>query len=91
MIPLPHRIRVAMGLVAVLAVATLSGCGFHGANSLKLPGTKGGGPGSGPIAVSDRIAPYLPVPIVTRTETDAAPVFDLVEDLPKSIGRVRGF
>jgi phospholipid/cholesterol/gamma-HCH transport system substrate-binding protein len=46
MIPLPHRIRVAMGLVAVLAVATLSGCGFHGANSLKLPGTKGGGPGS---------------------------------------------
>ena len=46
MIPLPHRIRVAMGRVAVLAVATLSGCGFHGANSLKLPGTKGGGPGS---------------------------------------------
>jgi phospholipid/cholesterol/gamma-HCH transport system substrate-binding protein len=35
-----------MGLVAVLAVATLSGCGFHGANSIKLPGTKGGGPGS---------------------------------------------
>ena len=33
-----------------LAVATLSGCGalrdFHGANSLPLPGTKGGGPGS---------------------------------------------
>jgi phospholipid/cholesterol/gamma-HCH transport system substrate-binding protein len=35
-----------MGLVAVLAVATLSGCGFHGANSFRLPGTKGGGPGS---------------------------------------------
>lgn len=33
-----------------LAVATLSGCAvlrdFHGANSLPLPGTKGGGPGS---------------------------------------------
>ena len=46
MIPLRHRLRVASGLVAVLAVAALSGCGFHGANSFKLPGTKGGGPGS---------------------------------------------
>jgi phospholipid/cholesterol/gamma-HCH transport system substrate-binding protein len=46
LIALPHRIRVAIGLVAVLAVATLSGCGFHGANSFRLPGTKGGGPGS---------------------------------------------
>jgi glycine dehydrogenase subunit 2 len=26
----------------------------------------GGGPGSGPIAVSDRVAPYLPVPVVAR-------------------------
>ncbi len=51
----------------------------------------GGGPGAGPIAVSDRIAPYLPVPIVTRTETADGLVFDLVADLPKSIGRVRGF
>jgi phospholipid/cholesterol/gamma-HCH transport system substrate-binding protein len=46
MIPLRYRLRVAGGLVAVLAVAALSGCGFHGANSFKLPGTKGGGPGS---------------------------------------------
>jgi glycine dehydrogenase subunit 2 len=51
----------------------------------------GGGPGAGPIAVSDRIAPYLPVPIVTRTETAEGQVFDLVADLPKSIGRLRGF
>ena len=28
----------------------------------------GGGPGSGPIAVSDRIAPYLPVPVVARLQ-----------------------
>lgn len=28
----------------------------------------GGGPGSGPIAVSDRIAPYLPVPVIRREE-----------------------
>ena len=29
----------------------------------------GGGPGSGPIAVSDRIEPYLPVPRIVRLET----------------------
>jgi glycine dehydrogenase subunit 2 len=28
----------------------------------------GGGPGAGPIAVSERIAPYLPVPVITRRE-----------------------
>ena len=28
----------------------------------------GGGPGAGPIAVSDRIAPFLPVPLVVRRE-----------------------
>ena len=28
----------------------------------------GGGPGAGPIAVSDRIAPYLPVPRIVRSE-----------------------
>lgn len=37
--------RAAASLVAVLALV-LAGCGFHGANSFKLPGTKGGGPGS---------------------------------------------
>lgn len=46
MIPLRHRLRVARGLVVVMGVTALSGCGFHGANSFKLPGTKGGGPGS---------------------------------------------
>lgn len=40
-----RRYRAAAGLAAVLALV-LSGCGFHGANSFKLPGTKGGGPGS---------------------------------------------
>jgi phospholipid/cholesterol/gamma-HCH transport system substrate-binding protein len=46
MIPVPHQIRVVTALVVVLVVSVLSGCGFHGANSFKLPGTKGGGPGS---------------------------------------------
>jgi glycine dehydrogenase subunit 2 len=48
----------------------------------------GGGPGSGPIAVSDRIAPYLMVPRIVRGEDGT---FDLVEDEAKSIGRLRGF
>jgi glycine dehydrogenase subunit 2 len=48
----------------------------------------GGGPGSGPIAVSERIAPYLPVPVVTR---DGDGAFALDSERPKSIGRLRGF
>jgi glycine dehydrogenase subunit 2 len=65
----------------------------------------GGGPGAGPIAVSDRVAPYLPVPVVRLCDrgtdglgpdhdTDAVerPLrFDLDYERPKSIGRLRGF
>ncbi len=53
----------------------------------------GGGPGAGPIAVSDRIAPFLPVPRIVRDETGngAGPSFDLSYEEPKSIGRLRGF
>jgi glycine dehydrogenase subunit 2 len=60
----------------------------------------GGGPGSGPIAVSERIAPYLPRPLVVRREDGAAAaangaarpaVFDLEHDGERSIGRLRGF
>jgi glycine dehydrogenase subunit 2 len=51
----------------------------------------GGGPGSGPIAVSDRIAPFLPVPRIVREDGPEGPVFDLKLDEPKSIGRLRGF
>jgi len=53
----------------------------------------GGGPGAGPIAVSDRIEPYLPRPQVVRLGADngAEPRFDLDFDRPKSVGRLRGF
>jgi glycine cleavage system P protein (glycine dehydrogenase) subunit 2 len=53
----------------------------------------GGGPGAGPIAVSDRIEPYLPVPRIVRTEgaNGLAPGFDLDYEGAKSIGRLRGF
>jgi glycine dehydrogenase subunit 2 len=47
----------------------------------------GGGPGAGPIAVTETLAPYLPVPIVTRD----GDLFRLDFDRPHSIGRVRAF
>jgi glycine dehydrogenase subunit 2 len=48
----------------------------------------GGGPGAGPIAVSDRIEPFIARPQVVRTDDGT---FDLDYDRPKSIGRLRGF
>jgi len=60
----------------------------------------GGGPGAGPIAVSDRIEPFLPRPQVVRVTSPrggacdsgrAKPEFALDFDRPRSIGRLRGF
>jgi glycine dehydrogenase subunit 2 len=48
----------------------------------------GGGPGAGPIAVRNYLAPYLPAPIVARREDGS---YYLEYDRPKSIGRVRAF
>jgi glycine dehydrogenase subunit 2 len=49
----------------------------------------GGGPGSGPIAVSQRIEPYLMRPQVVRREDGS---FDLDDrEDGRSIGRLRGF
>jgi glycine dehydrogenase subunit 2 len=47
----------------------------------------GGGPGAGPIACSDRIEPFLPVPQVVRRGDG----FDLDSERPRSIGKLRGF
>jgi len=46
----------------------------------------GGGPGSGPVAVTDRLAKFLPGPIVER-EDDRY----VLRDPPQSIGRMRAF
>jgi glycine dehydrogenase subunit 2 len=54
----------------------------------------GGGPGAGPIAVSQRIEPFLPRPQVVQrgpSGNGAEPYYDLDYDRPKSIGRLRGF
>jgi len=47
----------------------------------------GGGPGGGPIAVSERLEPFLPVPAIVR----GGDAYRLDYDRPKSIGKVRGF
>jgi glycine dehydrogenase subunit 2 len=58
----------------------------------------GGGPGSGPIAVSERIAPFLPTPLVVLREDGAGGErrYDLDHGEAggpgsRSIGRLRGF
>jgi glycine dehydrogenase subunit 2 len=47
----------------------------------------GGGPGAGPVGVKKELAPFLPVPVVEKGEDG----YYLKEDLPQSIGRVKGF
>jgi glycine dehydrogenase subunit 2 len=47
----------------------------------------GGGPGAGPICVIDKLAPYLPSPIVVKK----VEAYALDHARPKSIGRVRSF
>ena len=48
----------------------------------------GGGPGAGPIAVRDFLAPYLPAPLVAKNPDGS---YRLDDKRPKSIGRVRSF
>ena len=48
----------------------------------------GGGPGAGPVGVSERLVPFLPTPTVERREDGT---FYLQNDHPDSIGRMRAF
>ena len=48
----------------------------------------GGGPGAGPVGVTEELVPFLPVPRVEREDTGA---FRLAHDAPQSIGRMHGF
>ncbi len=47
----------------------------------------GGGPGSGPVAVNDKLADFLPVPVVVKK----GETYHLNFDLPNSIGKVQSF
>lgn len=47
----------------------------------------GGGPGSGPVGVKERLIPFLPVPLVSK-ENDR---FYLDYDVPETIGKMHSF
>lgn len=47
----------------------------------------GGGPGAGPVLVGDKLAQFLPVPIIEKKEDKY--IFNY--DLPNTIGKVKGF
>lgn len=47
----------------------------------------GGGPGSGPVGVREDLIPFLPYPIIEKSEN----IFKFNYDRPKSIGKIMGF
>jgi Glycine cleavage system protein P (pyridoxal-binding), C-terminal domain len=47
----------------------------------------GGGPGAGPVGVVERLVPYLPTPVLTRTDTG----FAWDRERPQSIGKLHGY
>lgn len=50
----------------------------------------GGGPGSGPVAFVEKLAPFQPGPVARRGDGDGDE-FVLDHDRPQSVGRVRSF
>jgi glycine dehydrogenase subunit 2 len=48
----------------------------------------GGGPGAGPVGVVEELVPYLPAPLLQRSD-DGTFAWD--EDRPRSIGRLQGY
>lgn len=47
----------------------------------------GGGPGAGPVGVKSSLIPFLPVPLIEKSESG----YKLNWDHPQSIGKVKGF
>ncbi len=52
----------------------------------------GGGPGAGPVGVSERLRKFLPTPRIVRSKVESPEIeFVWSEDFPDSIGRVASF
>ena len=53
----------------------------------------GGGPGAGPVGVSERLLPHLPLPVVAKETRSDAPYYRWLgsADLPGSIGTLSAF
>jgi len=47
----------------------------------------GGGPGSGPVCVNEKLAPFIPVPVIDKD----GETYKLDYDRPRSIGRIHTF
>jgi glycine dehydrogenase subunit 2 len=47
----------------------------------------GGGPGAGPVGVTEELVPFLPIPVIEKTGDS----YQMVEDRPLSIGRLHSF
>jgi glycine dehydrogenase subunit 2 len=50
----------------------------------------GGGPGAGPVGVSERLIPFLPVPMVAQKD-DGSYIWLTEKDRPQSIGKLHAF
>ncbi|MFQ5470600.1 MAG: aminomethyl-transferring glycine dehydrogenase subunit GcvPB [Gammaproteobacteria bacterium] len=51
----------------------------------------GGGPGSGPVGVNERLLPFLPVPMVTKEKNKDLYRWITEVDCPQTIGRLSAF
>lgn len=51
----------------------------------------GGGPGSGPVMVSEKLASYLPEPVITRKRTESGEYNFQLTKPQNSIGKINGF
>ncbi len=76
---------------AIMGMVDIKRCGIDAVH-LNLHKTfstphGGGGPGAGPIGVSNELEPFLPVPRVMKTDDG----YRLEASSPDSIGRVHGF
>ncbi len=49
----------------------------------------GGGPGAGPVGVSERLLPYMPVPVVTKQDDQYRLLTE--KDIPETMGRLSAF
>lgn len=53
----------------------------------------GGGPGAGAVGMSERLKPFMPMPVVGKADVSASATFRWLDerDLPQSIGRLSAF
>lgn len=51
----------------------------------------GGGPGSGPVGVKEKLIPYLPIPRIEKHSDNGGESYTLTTDRPLSIGRLKAF